>query len=40
MDSAIETVLRQYDQRAADEMKQMQELPRGEFARGRTGSAC
>lgn len=33
MDSAIETVLRQYDQRAADEMKQMQELPPGEFAK-------
>ena len=33
MDRAIETVLRQYDQGAADEMKQLQELPAGEFAK-------
>jgi hypothetical protein len=45
MDSAIETVLHQYDERAAGEMKRMQELPPAEFTKridefllaGRTG---
>lgn len=33
MDSAIEAVLRQYEQRTADEMKRMQELPPAEFTK-------
>lgn len=31
MDNAIETVLREYDERSANEMKRMEELPRAEF---------
>lgn len=31
MDAAIETVLREYDQRAAAEMKRMQALPPAEM---------
>jgi len=33
MDSAIEAVLRQYEQRRADEMKRMQELPPADFTK-------
>ena len=35
MDAAIENVLREYDQRAAAEMKRMQSLPCGELAKSR-----